>query len=365
MQGLKAAPVIVDSLKITAGTLTGLKIDLMTQVTNPSDIRTSVGTVVFDMVYQNQKLGKVIMENLTLNPGLNKITAKATLFPQTLPAIAAGFEFVSRYVMGKETAAAIEGNMESTDIASVKDAFSQIKLTSVVPGLGQKLIKSTTLFLLSDGEGSVLMDKAQTTVDIYNPLDVVFSILEVNSTVTYNGQQLGSITSGPLKEPITVGPKSTITTPKMEVSVTDPNVAGTILGALDPNNPVFYPDVWLRAKQKVGDYETFIEYRQEKVENRVSLPDVESPAATPASAPPSSSDPAPSASNSKEINTQSIPSATNVTVTKIVDKKSTDDVLPDNTESINVNSNSRNSTIISNNVNGNINGNSTVISVTA
>jgi hypothetical protein len=94
-------------------------------------------------------------------------------------------------LQGIDSDTTIAGSTDSTPIESLQSALSQIKLTPVsIPALHQALITSASLTFPAD---IVQTGIASATFTLSNPFTASINLLQVGSTVTFHGLDLGVI----------------------------------------------------------------------------------------------------------------------------------------------------------------------------
>ncbi|KAI8098202.1 uncharacterized protein B0P05DRAFT_601352 [Gilbertella persicaria] len=162
LEFLNSSATLINSLDVVGRQSDHLELSINVTMENPSDFSIAAGDVTFAMLADSTNLG---------DRGMNTISAS-------------GQNLLSTYVMGTK---------ESTDIASLSGALSQVSLSSNLPGLKVALIQGSSLAVrpttLQDGIVDV-------KVSIANPFSAGLTITKVVSAVTYN-----DISSNPIVIP--------------------------------------------------------------------------------------------------------------------------------------------------------------------
>lgn len=139
LQNLNARPAVVSDLDVAQGFPSYLKITVMVELFNPSDLTIGAGDVSFDTLFQQNVFGKAIINNLVLVPGVNLIPAEINYMPQGSRNVASGQMLLENYVQNVTSPATVQGSQDTTSIQSLKQALGGITLQADIPPL-QKLI---------------------------------------------------------------------------------------------------------------------------------------------------------------------------------------------------------------------------------
>ncbi|RKP13779.1 hypothetical protein BJ684DRAFT_3056, partial [Piptocephalis cylindrospora] len=135
-------PVTVQSMRLTGGNPDYLVIEMVVGIISPSNVGISVGHVEMDAYYSGHRMGRVIIPDMVLKPGMNSVSSRMHYAPQDPSAVAAGRDLLSKYVMAQDSVMGVAGTEDSTTIQSLRPALQAIRFTTVVPGLrNQPLIK--------------------------------------------------------------------------------------------------------------------------------------------------------------------------------------------------------------------------------
>ncbi|KAI8378360.1 hypothetical protein BD560DRAFT_348571 [Blakeslea trispora] len=213
LQSLNSTPTIINSLDVTGGTSDGLLLAINVTMDNPSDFSLSTGDVSFNMGASDTTLGLVTLSNLVLNRGQNTVAATASFDPKSSDV---GQNLLSTFVMGADNGVEISGYPNSTAIASLAGALSDISLTSTLPGLKTALIQGSSM--------SVLPDTLQTSmvavkVSIANPFSAGLIISKVVAAATFAGMPIGNIDQDIGSNPFVIGSKAIAESPSLNMNM--------------------------------------------------------------------------------------------------------------------------------------------------
>ncbi|KAI9228049.1 MAG: hypothetical protein DHS80DRAFT_23677 [Piptocephalis tieghemiana] len=217
LKGLNSEPITVNSMKLTGGTPDYLIIDMVVGMINPSNVGISVGHVEMDAYYAGHRMGRVIIPNMVLKPGMNSVVSRMHYAPQGSSAIGAGRDLLSKYVMSQDSVMGVAGTSDSTAIQSLRPALQAIRFTTVVPGLrNQPLIKQA---YFSINLGTVFTRKAKAAIDAYNPLDADIEFIGMESVMYYKGKQVGVISQDLRSNPMRIPAKGVVHSPRWPVKI--------------------------------------------------------------------------------------------------------------------------------------------------
>ncbi|CAO0800868.1 unnamed protein product [Mucor circinelloides] len=227
LQFLNSTATVINSLDVTGGQSDHLELGINVTMENPSDFSIATGDVTFAMLADSTNLGTVTLSNLTLNRGVNTVLAAAKFDPKSSDV---GQNLLSTFVMGQDNGVQIGGTSESTPIASLIGALSQVSLSSNLPGLKVALIQGSALTVrpttLSDGVVGV-------KVSIANPFTAGLTITKVVSAVTYNGMPVGNIDQDISSNPIVIPGKTTVQSGELDMKMnTEPAAVALLLRSL-------------------------------------------------------------------------------------------------------------------------------------
>ncbi|KAF9585148.1 hypothetical protein BGW38_003721 [Lunasporangiospora selenospora] len=192
LQGLATEPTVIHNLTIIGGIPEGIQIALDLSMVNPSSLTIATGpgpqgVVTFDMMYQGDSIGAVIMDDLTLLPGTNRRNA-AALFTPT--GTAGGQALLQQYMTNQASVVDVVGTSSSSPITPLASGLQEIRIQSTMPGIDTKLLLGTSLIILND---TVKTGVAMTSVVVNNPFIPQLTIKAIKSTVKYHDKSLGSI----------------------------------------------------------------------------------------------------------------------------------------------------------------------------
>ncbi|KAH7108191.1 hypothetical protein BKA62DRAFT_764259 [Auriculariales sp. MPI-PUGE-AT-0066] len=212
LQGLNAAPAVVSDLDVNHGYSDYLLIKVSTDLLNPSNITISSGDVAFDLQFSDHVVGTANIAGLVLTPGHANYSTDVHYSPKG-DAVPAGQLMLENYIQGVTSSTTILGTTAATNVESLKQAFSQIRLGADIPALHQNLITTASLVFPDD----ILTTKiAQSTFDLSNPFTASINLLVVGANATYKGIYLGAIENVDRhSDPITALGHTKITSPAL------------------------------------------------------------------------------------------------------------------------------------------------------
>lgn len=181
------------STKVIGATSDYIKVGLEISLDNPSQITINLGDITLDVNMNefNALVGQTILKDLTLKPGNNTLSCEMHMGGSNAQAL---LQLLSNYMTGAHVPLTVTGSDKSTEIASLKDAMSTVKLDTSMTGQTEKLIQSATVKAKAI---EALAGKAKTSIVLHNPLDTEFSLRKVEAAVFMNlkdkYQQIGHI----------------------------------------------------------------------------------------------------------------------------------------------------------------------------
>ncbi|KAJ8663466.1 hypothetical protein O0I10_000706 [Lichtheimia ornata] len=181
------------STKVIGATSDYIKVGLEISLDNPSQITINLGDITLDVNMNefNALVGQTILKDLTLKPGNNTLSCEMHMGGSNAQAL---LQLLSNYMTGAHVPLTVTGSDKSTEIASLKDAMSTVKLDTSMTGQTEKLIQSATVKAKAI---EALAGKAKTSIVLHNPLDTEFALRKVEAAVFMNlkdkYQQIGHI----------------------------------------------------------------------------------------------------------------------------------------------------------------------------
>ncbi|GAA5914535.1 uncharacterized protein JCM6883_003197 [Sporobolomyces salmoneus] len=190
LQGLNARPATVSDLDVFHGYPDYLQINVNAHLYNPSNITIGTGDVAFGLDFQSEQIGTADIANLVLVPGENNVPTAVHYQPRGGAAQAAGQLLLENYIQNVNSSTIIQGNSDTTPIASLKEALATIQLNTVIPAYDQNLITRAALtFPIDIGETSL----ANAIVTLQNPFTATINLLQVLANATYQDIYLGQV----------------------------------------------------------------------------------------------------------------------------------------------------------------------------
>lgn len=244
LDGLRNATTI-ESVDVLGGTSESLTLAINVSIHNPSNLNLRTGNLTMQLYRGEDYMGTALLPNLNLTMGENSIQGTAAFDPN---ASDGGIETLNDFVGGigkaifylsslclssadlrvADVATVIKGFENSTEIASLLDAFKTLSLGATLPGLQSKLLDSAALTIL-DTTG-ITNNISHVSVVLANPFTAALGVTSIESTVTSHGLTLGTITSS---EAFTSDGRSTTTSPELDLNMNlEPSVIFSLLRAL-------------------------------------------------------------------------------------------------------------------------------------
>ncbi|KAI8804175.1 hypothetical protein BJ742DRAFT_742327 [Cladochytrium replicatum] len=218
LNGLKSTPVSIANVVVIGGDANGITINTDTGLNNPSTSKIILNSdAVFDLFFQDAKIGVVTLPWLTLDRGANNVGAVVYYSP-VRGAEAAGKAFLTGYVTNQALTVTIRGNADTTtSIDSLRSAFSQISLDAGIPVLGKTVVAGAALSIPANIAQTSI---AKSAVTVNNPFAAQLAILTIDSDIKYSGRTIGAIRNADLRSnPIVVPGTSTVTREGIDVKL--------------------------------------------------------------------------------------------------------------------------------------------------
>ncbi|KAL1924350.1 uncharacterized protein VTP21DRAFT_7385 [Calcarisporiella thermophila] len=224
LDGLEHPPPKVRGLDVVGGTKKGLLTKIDTQIKNPSNLEIAMNSDVrTNMEYEGRELSEVVMPDLELNLGNNKVIAETTFDPN---ASQEGKKLLETYLAGQDNDVVIKGKKHATDVESLNQGLAKINVGTVLPGLGEKLLKSAKLIILPETPKTKV---AKTIVQVNNPFTATLQLLKVKSLITNFGIPVGTMNVDKSGDPIVLpGHKVTETTLPLTMNLEMSSIIGIL-----------------------------------------------------------------------------------------------------------------------------------------
>ncbi|KAG0088387.1 hypothetical protein BGZ92_006241 [Podila epicladia] len=200
---LNAGPATISNIRITGGTAEYIEVSNIVTLQNPSGLTVKAGDVALDVYFHGAPMGKAIVSNMVLVPGVNNLPAIMRMVPP--PALRD--QFLSAYLMGATFPLDIQGSATSTSIVPLMLAMKDIKMATSISGITDKLIADGSKAVSAMSEMTQLTRDRVSRVQIsmYNPFDTELTIMHISANNTWDGSFFGAINEDVL---ITIPPKS-------------------------------------------------------------------------------------------------------------------------------------------------------------
>ncbi|KAG0342717.1 hypothetical protein BG000_002062 [Podila horticola] len=209
---LNAGPVTISNIRITGGTADYIEVSNTVTLQNPSGLTVKAGDVALDVFFHGAPMGKAIVSNMVLAPGVNNLpTVMRMVPPPTLRD-----QFLSAYLMGATFPLDIQGSATSTSIVPLMLAMKDIKMATAITGITDKLIAdgSKAVSAMSEMTQFTRERVSRVQVAMYNPFDTDLTIVHITANNTWNNLFFGAINEN---VQITIPPKSVKLSPVMSL----------------------------------------------------------------------------------------------------------------------------------------------------
>ncbi|KAI7859248.1 hypothetical protein BDC45DRAFT_553635 [Circinella umbellata] len=192
-------------MAVSGGSPEYIEVTTHVSFNNPSNITITVSDLSFDSIMNEHKtsVGTIDMKDVVIKPGNNTFEAMMQMKSQKKELVD---KMVSIYMTESQAPLTIVGTQDSTDIASLQDALSTVRLDTTMNGINSHLVERADV----EARAAVIFTKkAKTWVTLNNPLKTPYSILKVSVEIENqnNGKPyaMGTI-DYELPEPMVVNP---------------------------------------------------------------------------------------------------------------------------------------------------------------
>jgi hypothetical protein len=142
LKGLNGGLTIIKSVDVMGGTPNAVILNIDTGIYNPSSLELATGDLTLQLFRQGANLGTALLPNLSLALGNNTVSAVGSFTPNDSPQ---GQQTLNEFVGGKDVNLSIAGYAQSTNVASLLQAFETLNISVVLPGLNSSLLSSAAL----------------------------------------------------------------------------------------------------------------------------------------------------------------------------------------------------------------------------
>ncbi|KAF9417140.1 hypothetical protein BGZ94_010027 [Podila epigama] len=208
---LNAGGAAISNIRITGGTSEYIEVSNTVTLQNPSGLTVKAGDVSLNVLFHGVPIGKALVQNMVLVPGANNLPA---VMRMALPSPALRDQFLSAYLIGGTFPLDIAGSGDSTSIVPLKLAMADIKMTTSITGITDKLIAegSTASPVMAEMLQLTRPRNTRVQVAMYNPFDTELTITHITANNTWAGSYFGTINED---VSITIPPKSVQLSPPM------------------------------------------------------------------------------------------------------------------------------------------------------
>ncbi|KAI8853762.1 hypothetical protein BC829DRAFT_276758 [Chytridium lagenaria] len=193
--GLKDTKVINNgnNPRVVGGSDRGVELSIDLELNNPSNVILNANAdAEFDLLYNNVNCGVVILPNVAVNPGRNRLTARS--FARGAEANAACGQMLERFTGGTDISVGV-ANGRAPDMPSLDGAFGALNLPQQLPANKVPLINSATLII---SELNILRLETESRINAANPFDAVVDITRIVADIKdrRSGTTIGKIDQG-------------------------------------------------------------------------------------------------------------------------------------------------------------------------
>ncbi|KAI9306100.1 hypothetical protein BJ944DRAFT_178845 [Cunninghamella echinulata] len=187
----------ISNVKVVGGDSKALKTAFQVGFTNPSAITINVGDMRFTTMMNefNAAIGAVTVPKAKIVPGYNKFDAVMDLAGENEKAIS---QMLSNFMTQAHVPLTILGSHTSTDITSLKEGFSTVKLDTFMDGYPPQLVKAIKVVMKPE---DLITKKTKSYVTLFNPLNTPFVLNNVKADIFFPGKhgefQIGRVDSIP------------------------------------------------------------------------------------------------------------------------------------------------------------------------
>jgi hypothetical protein len=142
LKGLQGGLTIIKSVDVTGGTTEAITLSIDTAIYNPSSLVLATGDMSLQLFREGVDLGTALLPNLSLAMGNNSVAAIGSFTPNNSPI---GQQTLDEFVSGKDVNLSIAGYGQSTNVASLLQAFETLNISVILPGLNTSLLSSAAL----------------------------------------------------------------------------------------------------------------------------------------------------------------------------------------------------------------------------
>lgn len=204
LQGLNARPAVTSNLDVVHGYPTYLLITADVALFNPSAITIGTGDVGFAVLFQNNPIGIALIDGLILVPGTNIVPTQINYAPQGTVNTASGQLLLENYVSNITSNALVAGTDQTTNIESLVQALSSIRLSTDIPSLMRQIVRQAALVVPPEIAQTGI---AAASVVIDNPFTASINIINLAAQAIYFGpSNYGDIILGTINQDLTADP---------------------------------------------------------------------------------------------------------------------------------------------------------------
>jgi hypothetical protein len=142
LKGLSNGLTVIKNVDVIGGTTDHIILSIDVDIYNPSSLELTTGDLTLQLYRETALLGTTLLPNLSLVMGNNSLTASGAFTPNNSPL---GQQTLDDFVGGKDVTVGISGYSQSTNVASLLQAFESLNIGAVLPGLKSQLLSSAAL----------------------------------------------------------------------------------------------------------------------------------------------------------------------------------------------------------------------------
>ena len=185
MHGVSPLDIVIISMQITNVTSTNVTVAVEVSITNPTSSTVSVGNITFITEYDNNFLGNITLNPMTVEPGTHTYNLNVTFAPSNTTLLK---ELISAYINGEDIKLTVRGSANGTDVLSTI-LQKYINVIQLPPFNLQLQVMNFDIIGSTENTLEIGMN-----VSLNNPLLTYINLWNLTFNVYYNGQYIGNFT---------------------------------------------------------------------------------------------------------------------------------------------------------------------------
>ncbi|CAO3649289.1 unnamed protein product [Cunninghamella blakesleeana] len=171
----------VSDVKIVGGTPDAIQSELQVTFDNPSEITAYVKDLYLPVIMDEfgSSIGTIKLPDVKIVPGKNTVQSSMQIQSSDAEALT---QFLSDFLTEATIPLTAEGTHDSTDIRSLKDAFSTLELATILTGIPNNLQRNIDVVITPE---ALQTSFAQTQVTFFNPFDTPVIVDQATADVYF------------------------------------------------------------------------------------------------------------------------------------------------------------------------------------